>query len=287
MRVLKILSLICMVLITVAFASSALRTAFSVQAVTDNERHTEVNVKKNQSAWAEKFLLPTDIPEEGDPFFEFMHSEEIAQADAVAENVVSTDAVIDTDNVSYDCRTCFDNTAFLGNSSFIAFRDYGLAKNVYPVVGLDVRTVFTKHVDGSDVPVIDELDGKDFDRVILMFGVNECGWPNKDYFIEKYALVIDAVRERIPDAEIYIHACLPVSEETSEENISGCNNEAIAEINERLKQLAIDKGAYYIDVPQCLLETNGALIADAATDGVHLNGRYTAVWMDYLEAVFS
>lgn len=284
MRGLKFISLICTVLITAACASSALRAAFSVEA-TSADVHGGAN--RSRLIRVAKFALPVDVPEEGDPFYDYMHSDEIAAFDAAASSVMSTNATIDTENVSYDCHTCFDNTAFLGNSSFVSFREYGLAKNVYPVVGLDVRTVFTKYVDGSSVPVIDELNGKDFDRVILMFGVNECGWPNKDFFVEKYALVIDAVRERIPDAEIYLHACLPISAETSAENISGCNNESIAELNERIRQLAVDKDAYFIDVPQCLLEPSGALIADAAPDGIHLDRRYTAVWMDYLEATLA
>lgn len=74
---------------------------------------------------------------------------------------------------------CFDNCAFLGNSRFVAVKDSGLAKNVYPVVGLDVRTAFTKHVTDSDVIILDELNGKDFDKIILMFGENECGCNNE------------------------------------------------------------------------------------------------------------
>ena len=179
----------------------------------------------------------------------------------------------------------FADTAFLGNSRFISIKDNGLARNVYPVVGLDVRTVFTKYVTGSNVRVIDELNGKDFDKVVLMFGDNECGWPNTDYFIEKYSNVIDAVRERCPDAEIYLHAIIPVSAEMSEKNECGCNNERISYINGRIKQLAEEKNAKYIEQPACLMDSHGDLITEAASDGVHLNRRYTERWIDYLEKV--
>lgn len=179
----------------------------------------------------------------------------------------------------------FRGTAFLGNSRFISLKNYNLAPQVYPVVGLDVRTVFTKHVDDSDVVVIDELDGKIFDKVILMFGDNECGWPNRDYFIEKYSQVIDAVKAKQPDAKIYLHAIIPVSSDASAKNECDCNNETIRELNIRIKQLSEDRGVEYIEVPVCLLDGQGNLVDEAASDGVHLNKTYSSVWMSYLEKI--
>ncbi len=177
----------------------------------------------------------------------------------------------------------FKDTAFLGNSRFVSLKDYGLAPNVYPVVGLDVRTVFSKHVTDSDVIVIDELDGRSFDKVILMFGDNECGWPNRDYFVKKYENVIDAVKEKQPDARIYLHAIIPVSKTVSEKNDCGCNNSTIQELNIRIKQLAEDCGVDYIDVPSFMLDREGNLVDEAASDGIHFNKKYSSAWMAYIE----
>lgn len=179
----------------------------------------------------------------------------------------------------------FADCAFIGNSRFVSVKDSGLAENVYPVVGLDVRTVFTKRVTENDPIVIDELNGRDFDKVVLMFGDNECGWPNVDYFIEKYSEVIDAARERAPRAEIYLHAIIPISESASEKNICGCNNETIAMLNARIKQLAREKDAMFIEAPDDLLDSRGNLLDEAASDGVHLNRKYTEIWLEYLEKV--
>lgn len=188
----------------------------------------------------------------------------------------STSAVSENQEVDL---SCFDNTAFVGNSRFISFKNYGLAKNVYPVVGLNVDTVFTKSVAGSNVPVIDELNGKDFDKVILLFGDNECGWPNTDVFISRYAKVVAAVRERVPNAEIYLHAILPVSTEASNKNEFGVNNDRIRQVNEKIKQLAADEGIHYIEQPACLMDSNNALLPAAASDGIHLNKKYSEIWI--------
>ncbi len=181
-------------------------------------------------------------------------------------------------NGEYD-PSCFDTSVFIGNSRFISFKNYGLAKNVYPVVGLNVDTVFTKYVAGSNVTVINELNGKNYEKVILMFGDNECGWPNQNVFIEKYAKVIAAVRERIPDAEIYLHAILPVSVNASATNEFGCNNTTINSLNVKIEQLAADEGIRFIPQPACLKAEDGTLIPEAASDGIHLNKKYSKIWI--------
>lgn len=178
--------------------------------------------------------------------------------------------------------SCFDNSVFLGNSRFISFKNYGLAKNVYSVVGLNVDTVFTKSVSGSNVTVINELNGKNYEKVILMFGDNECGWPNQNVFIERYSKVIAAVRERIPDAQIYLHSILPVSAQASSKSEFGCNNETINALNIKIKQLAADEGVEFIEQPACLKDADGALLPEAASDGIHLNKKYSEIWLNYL-----
>ena len=79
--------------------------------------------------------------------------------------------------------SCFDDCAFIGNSRVLDLKNYGLAENVYASVGLTVDTVFTEKASGSSVVIIDELKGKHFKKVFLMFGDNECGWPNTSVFI--------------------------------------------------------------------------------------------------------
>ena len=196
-------------------------------------------------------------------------------------DLIPTTAELTTQKKKNDL-SCFDNSVFLGNSRFISFKNYGLAKNVYSIVGLNVDTVFTKSVSGSNITVINELNGKKYEKVILMFGDNECGWPNQNVFIEKYSKVIAAVRERIPNAEIYLHAILPVSAEASAKSDFGCNNQTINSLNVKIKQLAADEGVKFIEQPSCLKGPDGALLPQAASDGIHLNKKYSVIWLEYL-----
>ncbi len=178
--------------------------------------------------------------------------------------------------------SCFDDCAFIGNSRVLDLKNYGLAKNVYASVGLTVDTVFTEKASGSSVVIIDELKGKHFKKVFLMFGDNECGWPNTSVFIKRYAKVIAAVRERVPEAEIYLQSVLPISRAADAKNEYGCNNAAINKVNEAIKQLAKDEGVRYINPAASMTDSQGFLPDEAASDGVHLRKKYCRIWLNYL-----
>ncbi len=178
--------------------------------------------------------------------------------------------------------SCFDDCAFIGNSRVLDLKNYGLAKNVYASVGLNVNTVYTAKTPGSDVPIIDELNGKHFSKIFLMFGDNECGWPNTGVFISKYADIIDTVKEKVPEAEIYIQSVLPISRAADAKNEYGCNMQAINKINDALRQLAADKGVNFINPAAAMTDSDGFLPDEAASDGIHLRKKYCRIWMNYL-----
>lgn len=178
--------------------------------------------------------------------------------------------------------SCFDDCAFIGNSRVLDLKNYGLAENVYASVGLTVDTVFTEKASGSSVVIIDELKGKHFKKVFLMFGDNECGWPNTSVFIKRYAKVIAAVRERVPEAEIYLQSVLPISRAADAKNEYGCNNAAIKKVNEAIKQLAKNEGVRYINPAASMTDSQGFLPDEAASDGVHLRKKYCRIWLNYL-----
>lgn len=178
--------------------------------------------------------------------------------------------------------SCFDNSAFLGNSRVLALKTYGFVKNVYGSVGLTVDTVFTETVSGSNIPVIDELNGKNFDKVFILFGDNECGWPNTDVFINHYARVIAAVKERVPEAEIYLQSILPVSRQAEETTKFGCTNDKINIMNSKIKEMAETEGVNYLEPSSALAGPDGKLPEGAASDGIHLNKTYCKIWLNYL-----
>ncbi len=176
----------------------------------------------------------------------------------------------------------FENCAFLGNSRLLALGNYDIAPHVFAKVGLTVKTVFTDRAEGSSVTVIDELYSGKYDKVFIMFGDNECGWPNLDVFIDNYRDVINAVRSRQPSAKIYLLSCLPISQAKSAKNTYGYNMDALNSVNERVSQLAADEGLTYIDCGSSVRGSDGYLPDSYSTDGCHMKKEYNMIWAKYI-----
>ena len=183
-----------------------------------------------------------------------------------------------------DLADPFLDTAFVGNSFVFDLKNYGLipSADFYGRVGLTVRTVFTESVVGSTIPVIDELNAKQYKTVILVFGENELGWVYPEIFKEEYAKVIGAVRERQPGADIYVQSLFPVSAAASATNEYNTNNTRIQEYNHLLEALAAETGAGYLDPGSEMRDRDGCLPDEAAADGIHPNIQYCQIWVDYL-----
>lgn len=199
-----------------------------------------------------------------------------------ADDVVSSSTKEDKENAPND----LSNAAMVGNSYLYGFDTYAVLPETdcFYRVGLNVRTVFTETMIDGEVPVIEELkNDKEYDEVLLMFGENELGWPNEQAFLDGYGEIIDAVNEYQPKATVYVQSMLPVSKEVSDKNKDGVNNENIRQRNEKLKEIAEEKDAVYLDVASIMENDNGDLPKDAATDGIHPNISYYRQWADFLK----
>ncbi len=197
------------------------------------------------------------------------------------ESTVSTQGKPKKADGSYD-YSYFDDSAFIGNSRVMDFATFGVVKNVYATVGLTVDSVFTESLSGSSVPIIDEINGKNFRRIYLYFGDNECEWDALNVFESRYGKVVDAVRERCPDAEIYLISIMPIGEHASDTNSNDETQEAIDKTNTYIKDLAQSKALVYVDAQQALRNSRGYLPDEASSDGIHLTKKYTCKWVDYL-----
>ncbi len=203
-------------------------------------------------------------------------------ADGRLNPFASTAASTTASTTAKKAELDFSRTAFLGNSRVLSIENYGFSKNVYGKVSLNVNTVFTEKCEGGSVPVIDELRGKDFDNVMIMFGDNECGWGSMDAFVKQYKKVIAGVRERVPGVKIYLISILPISYATSQKNEYGYNQGKINECNELIKKIAKDEGITYLDASSSIMNDKGYLPDEASTDGCHLGKEYTKRWLTYV-----
>lgn len=180
----------------------------------------------------------------------------------------------------------YANSAFVGNSFIEGLALYSFFEDVdyFAKIGLNVNDALTKPTSTGTVPVIEELNnGKQYNKIFMMFGENELGWQNKDIFISQYGVLIDKAKEYQPESKLYLLGVTPVTKEVSDANENNTNNDSIKEINEMIKQLALDKGAVYADLYDVVAGEDGTLPADAASDGIHFGEEYYKKCLVYIQ----
>lgn len=180
----------------------------------------------------------------------------------------------------------FADAAFIGDSRTQGLRLYSGLKdtNWLCSVGLTVETAATEKFSVADgkYTALDALGVLKPAKVYIMLGLNELGWKSADIFIEKYAAIIDAALAANPDCLVYVQSILPVSA-AKDAGGTWCNNANVNARNERLKELAEEKGVYYLDVASAFRGEDGCLPAGDTPDGIHLTPGLCVSWLDYLK----
>lgn len=104
-------------------------------------------------------------------------------------------------------------------------------------------------------------------KIFILAGIN--GLTNKNYSVSAvtYGRLLDKIKEALPNADIYIHSLLPLSEQKQKRY---CKNETVKAFNRLLSDLAAEKGITFIDI-YSLYEKEGVLNPDLTVDGLHLH----------------
>ncbi len=193
----------------------------------------------------------------------------------------------------------FSDAVFIGNSLVVGMQKTGVIPTTfYANIGLNVRQFFEKPFllapDGET-----DLDGipclvtaaealaraDDFQKVYLMFGINELGWIDIGAFVSYYETIIDTILTIRPDAVIYMQAIMPINEDVyarGENPSEYYTNDRIATFNREIEAIANRKSVVYLTPGASMTDEAGQLDANATTDGIHLSGAYINRWKQYL-----
>jgi len=182
----------------------------------------------------------------------------------------------------------FADAAFFGNSLVDGLRLYGgLTQGDFHAVTsasvVNVGITKNSHLsDGRAATLLDALGEGTYGKVYVLLGINEISFET-DYFIELYSGVLDEIALREPDAELYIMSLTPVTQKKSDEGPL-FSIERVREYNAALRQLAFDRGCWYVDLMDALQDEDGYLAEEDAADGIHLQPGKYKVWADYLRS---
>lgn len=179
----------------------------------------------------------------------------------------------------------FKDACFIGDSRTVGISQYAdipeatfLCKTSLSIYDYSKKKITYENEETS---IQDVLSKRQFSKIYLMVGINECGVGTPESFLQEYSEVVQNIRQMQPSALIYIQGNLLVTEQKSEQQ-KHITNENISIRNKLISTLANQKDIFYIDINESNLCQNGSLIPDYTWDQVHIKAQYYEIWKDFL-----
>ena len=179
----------------------------------------------------------------------------------------------------------FTDACFIGDSRTVGISAYSgiegatfLCKTSLSIYDYDKPKIT---YENTRISIHDVLEQKQFAKIYLMVGINECGIGTPQSFFEQYRDVVNDIRSLQPDALIFLQGNLLVTQKKSNESKS-ITNENISARNKLISTLANQKDIFYIDINESSLCEEGALVPEYTWDQVHIKAQYYPVWKEFL-----
>ena len=192
-----------------------------------------------------------------------------------------------TDNITSKTNnnTSMGDALFIGDSRTVGLMEYaGIdGADYFCTVGMSVYNIHKNSVSVPNVGKVtltELLNGKKYGKIYIMLGINEVGYKFSTT-VEKYSELIEFIKDKQPDAVIFIQANLHVSKSRSDSD-KVVNNTAINGLNAELAKLADGKSLFYLDANILFDDEAGGLSADKSGDSTHLYAKYYREWGEWI-----
>jgi lysophospholipase L1-like esterase len=131
------------------------------------------------------------------------------------------------------------------------------------------------------------LDQTQPDAIFIMIGINDLiRGIDDETILANQQLIVRYLRRVHPQAKIILQSVLPHSAEKvtweGRDRLLIIPNSRIRNLNERLKAIAKEENAIYLDLYPLFSDTKGNLKTELSTDGLHLNSQGYLVWRNAL-----
>lgn len=183
----------------------------------------------------------------------------------------------------------FDDAVFVGDSLTRGMLLYEERVGThYGVVGIGISDALWREKytlqSGYLGSAVDAATETNPGKIYLMFGTNGVNYTdNYQPLIDDYKIMIQHIRQRCPDALIYIQSIPPVTEGYSIA-YPRLKPKKIQTYNNMLKEMAKAEACYYLDTNSVLSTESGHLPRMYTSDsGLHLNDSAYEVMFDYLK----
>ncbi len=185
----------------------------------------------------------------------------------------------------------FRTALFIGDSLAQGFYLYaptaGVAVNA-GYKGIGPREIISNNAatlqSGETVNSWDYIAQQTPSNIYIALGLNALvSLPDDEGFLKYYSDFLDMLILQFPNIPIYLNSITPVTAaEALERPVMG--NDRIKRLNDALALMATQKGIYFLNVNEILLNDTGSLREEIAySDGFHMKPEAYAEWAEYIK----
>lgn len=116
--------------------------------------------------------------------------------------------------------------------------------------------------------------------ILLMIGINDLLNDGKspDQVSQNHEKILRQIHQHSPDTTVFVQSVLPTNDRLNGRK----RDQAIRQLNDRLKALAESRGYTYLDLFTAFVDSDYQLDQQYTEDGVHLNGAGYQTWVKIL-----
>ena len=180
-----------------------------------------------------------------------------------------------------------ENTLFIGDSRTVGLSEYAQIEGAhfFSTVGLSVYDVNEEKISVPEIGKVtlgELLANRQYDRIYIMLGINELGYPFEQT-VKKYRELIETIQDMQEGVPIFVQANLHVTKERSDRD-KVINNPAIDALNEYISQFADNENIFYLDANCIFDDVDGALDQEKSGDTAHPLAKYYQEWGNWIAA---
>lgn len=181
------------------------------------------------------------------------------------------DSVIIGDSITYFMFQWESKYDYLGEVTFLARG--GVSLNGF--VGR-FKNVYYR---GKEVYLEDGIAKTGAKKAYIMLGQNDLTSKARVKIMENWVILLERIREKSPDVEIYLQTCIP---ELSKDDELNEKNERIFAYNETLREFAKENDCHYIDLCYYIVDHQGKMPECYSQGNYHMNEAGCYTWMQML-----
>ena len=180
-------------------------------------------------------------------------------------------------------ETWFDDALFVGDSITGMLSSYTLINGGLGQADIIYANSYSCHgaveedlklsYQGERLSMPELVEKTGAGKVFFLLAMNDLS-RTPEQVTECWAAVVEDIRSRCPDTEIFIQSGTPLFTETGY-----LNNDNVELLNQALKDFCLDNGCIYVDIAQGLKDEEGNMQGKFSLDYAHFNGEGCKVWI--------